>query len=107
MVKILKGKDKNLNSSKRKTTCQAQENLNKIKLLFLTRNNRGQEAVNDILKVLSTKNLIYRKTILKSKGKDQPMAEWLKFHVLHFSSPGSWVQILGMDLLHSFNMLWW
>ena len=36
------------------------------------------------------------------------MAEWLKFHVLLFSSPGSWVQIPGTDLLlHSPAMLWW
>ena len=35
------------------------------------------------------------------------MAEWLKFRALGFGDPGSWVWILGMDLLHSSAMLWW
>ena len=35
-----------------------------------------------------------------------PVAEWLKFHVLHFSGLGSQVQIPGEDLLHSSAMLW-
>ena len=30
-----------------------------------------------------------------------PMAKSLKFHVLHFSIPGSQVWIRGVDLLHS------
>ena len=34
-----------------------------------------------------------------------PVAEWLKFHMLHFGGPGSQVQILGTDLLHSSAML--
>ena len=33
------------------------------------------------------------------------MAKWLKFGALHFSSPGSQVQILGVDLFHSSAML--
>ena len=35
-----------------------------------------------------------------------PVAKCLKFPVLCFGSPGSWVQILGADLLHSSAMLW-
>ena len=34
------------------------------------------------------------------------MTEWLKFSMLCFSGPGSWVGILGVDLLHSSAMLW-
>ena len=32
-----------------------------------------------------------------------PMAQWLKFC---FGDPGSWVRILGADLLHLSAMLW-
>ena len=35
------------------------------------------------------------------------MAEWLKFHMLCFSSPGSGVWMLGVDPHHSSAMLWW
>ena len=35
-----------------------------------------------------------------------PTAEWFKSHMLHFSSPGLQVRILGADLLHSSAMLW-
>ena len=35
------------------------------------------------------------------------MGEWLKFHALRFGGLGSWVQILGADLLHSPARLWW
>ena len=35
-----------------------------------------------------------------------PMPEWLKFCMLHFSSPGSWVQIPRADLRHSSAILW-
>ena len=29
------------------------------------------------------------------------MGKWLKFHVLHFGGPDSWVRIPGTDLLRS------
>ena len=35
-----------------------------------------------------------------------PVAEWLKFHMLHFCGLGSWVQIRGVDIFHSSAMLW-
>ena len=35
-----------------------------------------------------------------------PVAEWFKFHDLHFGNPSSWVQIPGIDLLRSSAMLW-
>ena len=35
------------------------------------------------------------------------MAEWLEFPVLRFGRLGSRVQIPGVDLLHSPDMLWW
>ena len=34
-----------------------------------------------------------------------PVAEWLKFHTLHFGGPGSQVWIPGVDLLHSSAIL--
>ena len=33
-------------------------------------------------------------------------AEWLKFCAFHFGGPGSWVLILGTDMLHLLAMLW-
>ena len=35
-----------------------------------------------------------------------PVAEWFKYHMLHFSRLRSWVRIPGADLLHSPAMLW-
>ena len=48
------------------------------------------------------------KLFQKAKGGASPKADWLKFCALplHFSSPGSQVWILGVDLLHSPAMPW-
>ena len=45
------------------------------------------------------------KDIFKKLGPG-PMTQWLRFHTLHFSSPGLQIQIQSKDLLHSPAMLW-
>ena len=49
-----------------------------------------------------THPLMYKTDLLRAG----PMAEWLKFCMLHFGSLSSRVQILGADLLHLSAMLW-
>ena len=39
--------------------------------------------------------------------RDQPHGVVVRFGILHFGGPGSWVRILGADLYHLSAMLRW